>query len=186
MKCISTATLFLLAMTTAVVPQTVKVNWQASAPFSDYRTYAWKADQNEANSFYEQWVKPDVDAQLAAKHLSKVTADQKPDLIVLYHLRTQEMLDATTTTDGFGWGPGRWRIWGGWGGWGDDTEFSTTSERPRMMAILTVDLVDANKKELVWRGQATVDSVSNTQKGDEKQVSKSVEKMFKQFPPQKM
>jgi hypothetical protein len=176
-------TLCLLALTSGIPAQTVKVNWQTSAPFSDYRTYAWKADQNESNGFYDQWVKPDVDAQLATKHLSKVTTDQKPDLIVLYHLKTQEMLDATTTTDGFGWGSGPWGMWGGWGGWGDDTAFSTTSERPRTMAILTLDLVDAKKRELVWRGQATVESVSNTQKGDEKQVAKSVEKMFKQFPP---
>jgi hypothetical protein len=27
-----------------------------------------------------------------------------------------------------------------------------------------VDIVDAKKKELVWRGQATVDSISNTQR----------------------
>jgi Domain of unknown function (DUF4136) len=54
-----------------------------------------------------------------------------------------------------------------------------------MMAILTVDLVDAKKKELVWRGQATVDSVSNSQKGDEKQILECVKKMFKQFPPEK-
>ena len=36
---------------------------------------------------------------------------------------------------------------------------------------------------MVWRGQATVDMIANTQKGDEKQVQKSVEKMFKQYPP---
>jgi Domain of unknown function (DUF4136) len=178
-----TLTLFLLAIGTAVPAQTVKVNWQASAPFADYRTYAWQTNQNEPNSFYDQWVKPDVDAQLASKHLSKITADQKPDLIVVYHLKTQELMDATTTSDGFGWGSGGWGMWGGWGGWGDETGFSTTSERPRTMAILTVDLGDAKKKELVWRGQATVESVSSSQKGDEKQVAKSVEKMFKQFPP---
>lgn len=53
----------------------------------------------------------------------------------------------------------------------------------RMMGILTVDLVDAKKRQLVWRGQATEDSISDTQKGDERQVQKSVEKMFDRFPP---
>ena len=52
-----------------------------------------------------------------------------------------------------------------------------------MMGILTVDLVDAKKKQMIWRGQATEDSISNSQKGDEKQVQKSVEKMFDRFPP---
>lgn len=91
---------------------------------------------------------------------------------------------------GFGWVGGQWgpwRYWGGWGGWGDfgevGPEVSTTEERPRPMGILTVDLIDAKAKRLVWRGQATEDSISSTQKGDEKQVRKSVDKMFDHFPP---
>ena len=55
---------------------------------------------------------------------------------------------------------------------------------PRMMGMLAVDVGDAKKKELVWRGQATVDSISDKQKGDEKQVLQSVKKMFKQYPPE--
>ena len=60
-----------------------------------------------------------------------------------------------------------------------------TETEPRMMGILAVDLIDAQKKQIVWRGQATTDTISNTQKGDEEQVLKSVDKMFKQFPPKK-
>lgn len=62
-------------------------------------------------------------------------------------------------------------------------DMSETEAQPRMMGILSVDLVDAKHKDLVWRGQATVDNISDTQKGDEKQVLKSVEKMFKKYPP---
>ena len=53
-----------------------------------------------------------------------------------------------------------------------------------MMGILAVDMVDMKKKELVWRGQATVDSISTKQKGDGKQVHESVNKMFKQYSPE--
>jgi hypothetical protein len=67
---------------------------------------------------------------------------------------------------------------GSWGGWGGPDIVET-----RTTGILAVDLIDVKKKEMVWRGQATVDMFSNTQKGDEKQVEKSVEKMFKQYPP---
>jgi hypothetical protein len=99
---------------------------------------------------------------------------------------SQELLDSTTTSEGFGWGDGGWGYAGAWGGWGDVGDqdmLSTTEQQPRMMGILTVDLVDAKKKQLAWRGQATEDSISNTQKGDEKQVEKSVQKMFDRFPP---
>jgi hypothetical protein len=52
-----------------------------------------------------------------------------------------------------------------------------------MMGILAIDLIDVKRKQMVWRGQATEDSISNAQSGDEKQVQKSVEKLFKQYPP---
>jgi hypothetical protein len=161
--------------------QTVKVNWQTNAPFADYRTYAWQASKNQGADFYRQWVHKDVDAELAQKGLRTVKADQKPDLYIYYHVVTQEVMDSVTTDDGFGWGGGRWGSRGGWGGLGPD--IAQTEAQPRMMGILAVDMVDVKRKELVWRGQATVDSISNKQKGEEKQLLDSVKKMFKQYPP---
>jgi hypothetical protein len=81
---------------------------------------------------------------------------------------TQEVIDSTTTDDGFGWGGGRWDRWGGWGG----PDIVQTEARPRTIGILAIDLVDVKRKEMVWRGQATEDMIANTQKGDEKQVQK--------------
>jgi hypothetical protein len=74
---------------------------------------------------------------------------------------------------------------GGWGSWGYlIQDISHTEAEPDMMGILAVDMVDVKRKELVWRGQATVDSISTKQKGDGKQVHESVNKMFKQYPPE--
>jgi Domain of unknown function (DUF4136) len=171
-----------LLAASGALAQTVKVNWQINAPFSDYRTYAWKQSQNEGSSFYRQWVENDVDAILAGKGLRRVAAGENPDLYVYYHVVTQEVIDSTTTDDGFGWGGGPWGRWGGWGGWGGP-DIVQTAARPRTIGILAVDLIDMKKKQMVWRGQATVDMISNTQKGDENQVQKSVEKMFTQCPP---
>lgn len=166
--------------------QSIKVNWQTGAPFSDFHTYAWRPSKNSGAHFYRQWVVKDVDQQLNQKGLREVSKDQNPDVYVYYHVVAQEVMDSTTTDDGFGWGGGPWGYWGGWGGWGGmdmDMGMAQTEAQPRMMGILSVDLVDAKHKDLVWRGQATVDSISNSQKGDEKQVLKSVEKMFKKYPP---
>jgi uncharacterized protein DUF4136 len=176
-----------------VFAQTVKVNWKQGNNFSGYKTYAWKITPQEQKSIYVTWVQADVNAQLASKGLTLAAAGAKPDLYVAYHNSTQEMVDATTTTDsdgfgGWGWGGGPWGIYGGWGGWGGGfglPEMATTTESPRTMGIMTVDLYDVNQKQLVWRGQATVDSVSNSQSGDEKQVKNSVVKMFKKYPPTK-
>ena len=173
----------LACMALGASAQSVRVNWQSTAPFSDYKTYAWHLSPHEKSSFYNQFVVSDMDSELGKKGLHKVPASQHPNLLVVYHFKTQEVMDSTTTEDGFGWGGGGWRYWGGWGGWGMDPDVATTSEEPRAMGILTVDLVDAGKKTVVWRGQATEDNVSNTQKGDEKQVRKSVEKMLAKYPP---
>jgi hypothetical protein len=167
-----------LLVATGALAQTVKVNWQIDAPFADYRTYAWKESDNEGGPFYQQWTAKDVDTVLSEKGLRRLAEGENPDLYVYYHLITQEVIDSTTTDDGFGWGAGRW---GGWGGWGGPD--SQTEARPRTIGTLAVDLIDVKKKEMVWRGQATVDMVANTQKGDEKQIQESVEKMFKQYPP---
>ena len=182
-------------MTPGAKAQTVRVNWKTNTDFSTYKTFAWRISPKERKSFYLSWVRSDVDKTLAAKGMRRVPESQKPDMIVVYHFVTQEVMDATTTTDGFGFGDGGWGYMGGWGGWGmdgmgmgmgmGDTGITQTEEVPRSMGILTLDFADANKKVLIWRGQATEDSVSSSQKGDEKQVLKSVDKMLKQYPPKK-
>ena len=171
-----------LLTATGALAQTVKVNWQTDATFADYRTYAWRDSKNDGGPFYQQWVGKDVDITLSEKGLRRVAVGETPDLYVYYHVMTQELIDSTTTDDGFGWGGGRWGRWGGWGGWGGP-DLVQTEARPRTIGILAVDLIDVRKKVMVWRGQATVDMISNSQKGDENQVQKSVEKMFKQYPP---
>jgi hypothetical protein len=165
--------------------QSVKVNWNRKAPFSDYRTYTWQPSKNPGGQFYLQWVVKDVDGEMARKGLQKVQASQKPDLYFYYHLLAQEIPDAAATDDGFAFATGLWAYWGGSGPWdGSEPVAPQVGEEPRMMGILALDMVDARKGELVWRGQATVDALSNRQKGDEKQVLDSVKKMLKHFPPE--
>jgi len=191
-KCLRIIVVFLfLFVVKSAVAQTVKVNWQTKAPFSTYHTYAWRVSKDQGSHFYRQWVVKDVNSELAAKGLRKVSPSDKPDLYVYYHVLTQEVINSPVTDDdGYGWGDGDWGEWGGWGGDEGDDEDGGMGDyqimaRPQMMGILSVDLADPNKKEMVWRGQATTDSISNNQKGDEKQVLKSIQKMFEQYPPKK-
>jgi hypothetical protein len=188
LRCVFTVLCCCCCLSAGAWAQTVRVNWKDKAPFPDYRTYSWSSGKQQGSGFYRQWVRQYVDAELAKKGMTKVSAKQNPDLLVVYNMSSQEVLDSTTTSDGFGFGDGAWGYAGGWGGWGDGgmgmgSDMTQTEAQPRMMGILTVDLVEAKKHVLVWRGQATEDSISNSQKGDEKQVEKSVQKMFDHFPP---
>lgn len=82
--------------------QTVKVNWNQSVNFAQYKTYAWKLGATQNGSFYTPWVQTIADQQLKSKGLTLAAAGQTPDLYITFHMQTQELMDATTTDDGFG------------------------------------------------------------------------------------
>ena len=164
--------------------QTVRVNWNQQTNFAKFKTYTWQAAKNPGHPVFSLWVEPDVADQLRAKGLQYIYPGQPTDLLVIYSVATPEVMDSTTEMAGYGWGDGPWA------GWGTDLTqqglppvITTTTEHPRTMAIVTVDIVDSSKKKIVWRGQATINHLSGSDKGEQKQVKESVEKMFKDFPP---
>src|SRR5271167_2658141 len=164
--------------------QTVRVNWKQQTNFAKYKTYTWQAAKNPGDPVFSLWVEPDVAEQLRAKGLQYSYPGQPTDLLGIYSVATPEVMASTTEMAGYGWGDGPWA------GWGTDlTEqglppvVTTTTQHPRTMAIVTVDIVDTSKKKLVWRGQATINHLSGSDQGEQKQVEKSVAKMFKDFPP---
>ena len=61
---------------------------------------------------------------------------------------------------------------------------STVQQIP--VGTLIVDLVDANQKELVWRGTATktLDPGSSPEE-KQKHLDEAVQKMFGNYPPKK-
>jgi hypothetical protein len=60
-------------------------------------------------------VRQAIDAQMAAKGISKVADGGKPDLLVGYQL----MIDQEKQINGFGDSWGGWGGFGGWGPWGE-------------------------------------------------------------------
>jgi|GEM_PF-5681879 len=53
------------------------------------------------------------------------------------------------------------------------------------MGYLTLDLIDAHTKKIVWRGEAIQDDVTKSGNAEEKQVAHSIYKMLKRYPPGK-
>lgn len=165
--------------------QSVNVNWNPKTQFSKYKTYSWKPATNPGNPLFAQWVQPDVDAKLAAVGLQFLYPGQGPDLYVIYSVRTVEREDATTTMEGYGWGDGPW-VGYGWNetmAEGLPPVQTVTTETPRTLGILTLDIVDRVKKIVIWRGQSTIEHVSKNDKHDAEQVQKIINKMFQKFPP---
>ena len=146
-------------------------DWDKAADFSKYKTYAWHEVQPAENSLVQQRIQAAVDSALASKGLRKV--DDNPDLWVVTHTRLSEQTQINTYDTGWGYG---WR----WG-YGGGMTTSTVSKVP--VGNLIVDLVDANAKQMVWRGTASKTlSTSSTPEERDKAVHEAVNKMFQQYP----
>jgi hypothetical protein len=61
---------------------------------------------------------------------------------------------------------------------------STTQVRDILIGTLVIDMADAKKNQLAWRGMATkeVKTQASPEKRD-KSINEAVKKVFKNFPP---
>lgn len=160
----------------AASAQQVRANWSKDAPFAQYKTYEWVPSEATNHPFYRQYVGEYVNYALTKKKgLQQVSASQNPDLYITYHFTTRDVMDWDTY--GYGFGPG----WGGWG-WGGMSYYQTRAA-PRVMGFLTIDLIDAHTRKIVWRGEAIQDDVTKSGNAEEKQIAHSVYKMIDRYPP---
>lgn len=175
--------LFLCGLPGTAVAQQVRANWSVAAPFAQYKTYEWVNSEATNHPFYRQFVGEYVNYALTKKKgLQQVSPAQNPDLYVTYHFTTRDVMDWETY--GYGFGPGWGYGWGwGWGGgWGGMT-YAQTRPVPRVMGYLTIDMIDAHTRKIVWRGVAIQDNVMKSGNAEEKQVAHSVYKMLDHYPP---
>ncbi len=167
-----------LAVVAACSSITTSADYDQSTNFSTYKTYAWKDVEPMQNQIAEERIKAAVDRTLASKGLRKVESD--PDLWVVPHARLSKETQISTYNTGWGYG--------GWGGyrWGGGAGMSTSTVNEIPVGNLIIDLVDANKKQMVWRGHAskTLDP-SASPETKQKNIDAAVQKMFANYPPGK-
>jgi len=163
-----------LLMAACAYGQDVHYNYDRSANFATYRTYQWVdiPGGKVPDSLIDRAIRQAADEQLGQKGLTRV--EENPDLYIGYQvvINLEKSVDLWST----GTGPG------GWDGWGDRTVRGQTSTVP--VGILLVDLYDAGKRQLVWRGDAvkTIDLKTDPDK-NYKNLQKAMAKLFRNYPP---
>jgi len=174
----ATATIFLLATAGA---QKVETGYDKSAEFSQFKTYAWIPRTAPAtNPVLATLVQNDIEYELNQKGLRKV--ESNPDLLVKSYGGAEDVQggflteDPNYTATGGAPMPGA-TMWGG--------SLPPTPVPQVMQGALTVDLVDARKKQLVWRATAKGKMDYDKRSKLLEQANKAVSKMFKQYPPSK-
>jgi hypothetical protein len=157
--------LTLLLLATSAFGQKVTTDSVPGTDWSKYHTYSWAEGTPAQDPITAQKIVAGIDAQLAGKGLKKVDAD--PDLIVLYHVSTDQQKSLN---------------WSSMGGFGRFGGMGSAQVDTVINGQLKVDIADAKAKQFLWRGTA-MDSVSDNPQKLEKQINKALTKMFQKFPP---
>jgi hypothetical protein len=153
---------------------TVSTDWDHTVDFAQYKTFALQEGTKAENSLVQRRIESALIATLESRGLAVVS--DSPALLVYPHVRVTQQKQVNYSDFGYG----GWYGWDGWGtgGWASNT--ATVSEVP--VGTLSVDLVDAQKKTLVWRGTAT-DTITNQGDVSQKNVDAAVATLLKGFPP---
>lgn len=165
-----------LTMAAAAMAQQVETTVDRTADFSKYRTFTIELATPWGNSIGEKYLIEELAAAFAAKGWTQDTTGS-PDVRILVHGATEEKKQLNSFYSGGG-GYGGYYGWG-WGGVGSTT--TTVSEYT--VGTLVVDIFDSATKGLVWRGVAEAE-LKKKQNKREKQASKAIEKLLRDFPPQ--
>ena len=159
----------------------VAADYDKEAKFNDYKTFAFfktGIDKAEISDLDKRRILRAIEAELLAKGFTK---SEKPDLLVSLFTKSQQRVDVYNNSWGYGgWGWGGYGSFGpGWGwGWNQQPNISTSTQ-----GHLYIDLIDANKKELVWQGIGR-GYISESMKYKEERIKEFVLKIMKKYPPE--
>jgi len=155
-------------------------DYDQKADFNNYKSYAFYKtgiDKAQISDLDKKRILRAIEAEMGSRGFVK---SDKPDVLISIFTKERERVDVYNNY-GWGWGGfySPW-AWGpGWG-WGYGNNVSTRTE-----GSLYIDVIDANKKELVWQGRG-VGSLNNTKNIEKKEqrIREFVSHILKEYPPQ--
>ncbi|MFT6749659.1 MAG: hypothetical protein ACI9XR_001978 [Flavobacterium sp.] len=175
MKTIKLLPLFLLFVFASCSSVRVYSDYDKTANFSQYKTYAYQKngiDKAEISDLDKKRILKAIDQQMALKGFTK---SDTPDLLVNIFTKEREQVDVNQFSAGwgYGWGFG-WNpfFWGG-----NNTTVNRYTE-----GTLFIDLIDASKKELIWQGEGQGTLTKNPEKKDA-MINEFVAEILQQYPP---
>ncbi len=170
--------LLVLVMVSSCNSVRVVTDYDKGANFDNYKTFAFfktGIDKAEISDLDKRRILRAIEAEMLAKGFTK---SETPDLLVSIFTKSEDQINVYNNNFG-GFGG-----WGGWGwGWGGlNNNFN--SVRTTTKGSLFIDLIDANKKELVWQGKG--DGFLGTYKSVDKKearIKEFVTEIMMHYPP---
>lgn len=165
--------LLLLFILSACSSVNVNTDYDKKVDFAQYKTYAYYKngiDKAEISDLDKKRILRAIDEVMATKGFTK---SETADMLISINAKSEQNVNVNNFNGGWGWGFGWDPFWGG------NTMVFTSTD-----SILTIDLIDAKQKELIWQGEGIGYLTKNVDKKDEN-VKLFVTEILAQFPPVK-
>jgi len=190
----------LVALVSACAGIPVSSDYAAGYDFAGVSTFAWLPRTEAAdggnnadldNDLVRQRVTDAVDAQLAAKGLSRALDGVPASVLVTYHLGKEEKVNFNSFGSWYthfayypcyycDYRPGYGRGYFGHGHFYDDDVWVRSYEESSLM----IDIIDAKSKKLVWRGTSKrVMPNMDTPEERRRYIQDTVAAVLAKFPP---
>ena len=175
MKAIKILPLLLLFAVASCSSIRVYSDYDKKVDFAQYKTYAYYKngiDKAEISDLDKKRILRAIDEVMTTKGFTK---SETPDMLISINAKSEQNVNVNNFNGGWGWGFG----WGWDPFWGGNTMVSTSTD-----GILTIDIIDAKLKELIWQGEGTGYLTKNVDKKDEN-VKLFVTEILALYPPAK-
>jgi hypothetical protein len=154
------------------------VDFDKSVDFESYKTFVWvnsDEDLSEISPLWHERIRNGIIERLVEGGMTELGREEAPDVYVTYFASTAQKTRVVTDHMGYGYGSSYHRRGGGMAmGMGTSTSRVITYDK----GTLVIDIWDAERKEMVWRGSTTDTMTDNPQKM-EKRLVKMLDKLVK-------
>ena len=167
LKLLPLVLLFLIASCSSV---RVTTDYDTKTDFTKYKTFAFYKkgiDKVGISDLDKRRILKAIESELLAKGFTK---SANPDILVNIFTKSRQKVDVYSNNTYFGWHP-----------WYYGPNFGMHISK-HIEGTLFIDLIDANKKELVWQGKGTGYLTKNMEK-KEALIKEFVSKIMQNYPP---
>jgi hypothetical protein len=170
-----------IALTGCASGPDIQADYDKSADFGKYRTYGFVAqagtDSGDFRSLSTQMLQNAASRQMEQRGYTRA---ENPDLVINFKGKLEEKVDVESTPApyyGPGWGYRGWygAPYGGYGG-------SEVTTRRYNVGTLVIDVVDREKRQVVFQGAISGVVTKEMQQNREASINRAVEGIFMQYP----
>lgn len=175
-----TATLFAAGCATTSGPKT-RIDYDRAADFSVYRTYGFPketgTDRGGYSTLVTSYLKSAMSSQMEARGYKY--SEEHPDLLVNFYMNTRERTESrpdARASVGYGYYGYRYGLYNAWPMYDEDRTVTYK------VGTLNLDIVDAEKKQLVWEGVAEGRVSEDELQNPKVTINGVVTELMRQYP----